>query len=309
MIDAMMQCMKGQTIKAFRFLSNSIVVVASASPSEPTAILELFRVPVRNGTGRPTPMIKVAALRLPAVDDDRHISHVNFYPPGVRDLVIRERRLLYNASIHKIPFINPKFDTILFAKLNIGGGYPYANNSFIVYHSTLLRHVPPSGSLDNVQAPVPWELWGPAATRWCGGVSAMGRLTCGLRCLLNPGYSMEWELWDFNPYHVRRLGKDFALENESVRLTVETEPSCAKNEGIKNGIYSSLPFVKLVPKKWPQYRGVGLYEDRIIGELVSNYFDPPRGPLFLIFILTLVQQGLGHGSHDGPYLAENLYFG
>jgi len=99
---------------------------------------------------------------------------------------------------------------------------------------------------------------------------------------LKRGYSEAWELWDFNPYRVRRLEKDSTVENDSVRLTVETEPTCAKSHGIKNGIYSSLPFVKLVPKKWPSYIYMGLYEDRITGELYVG---------------------------DGLYSVENLYFG
>jgi hypothetical protein len=87
---------------------------------------------------------------------------------------------------------------------------------------------------------------------------------------MHPG---SWELWDFNPYRVRRLGKGFAVENETASLTVETEPSCARSHGFKEGIYSSLPFVKHVPKKWPPYIYTNLFEDRVIGQLVSDYFD------------------------------------
>jgi hypothetical protein len=272
LIYSTIQCLKGQHIKAFKFLSNSVMVIASVSPSESTAVLELFSLPVTNGTGHPTPLIKVAALGLPFVDDDCRIARVDFYPPDNKNLVVSWGKLLYNASVDTKPFVSPKSNHIIFVLLHIGGEYGYDNISFVVHHSTLLRHIPPSHSRDNVQAPVPWELWGPAATRWHeGGALGPGsQATCGLRCLLAQRLG-QWELWDFNPYRVRRLEKDFAVENESVRLTVETEPSCVKSPGIKNGIYSSLPFVKLVPKKWPKYDFVGLYEDRIVGQLVSNY--------------------------------------
>jgi hypothetical protein len=278
LIYSTIQCLKGQYIQAFRFLSTSAIVIASVSRSESTAVLELFRLPVTNGRGRPTPMIKVVALGLPFVDDGYCIYRVDFYPHGVKNLVISQGKLLYNASIDTKPFVNPKFHNIIFVYLGLEGppGYGHDRMSFVVHHSTLLRYIPPSHSHDNVQASIPWELWGPTATRWHeGGVLASGQVSCGLRCLLHQRRARRWELWDFNPYRVRRLGKDFVVESESAWLTVETEPSCAKSEGIKNGVYSSLPFVKLVPKKWPKYIFAGLYEDRIVGQLVSDYFDPP----------------------------------
>src|ERR1700760_8162 len=136
--------MKGQEIKAFRFLSNSLIVVASVSPSESTAILELFSLPVTNGTGCPTSMIKVAALGLPSVDDGCRIDRVEFHPPWVKKLVINGNRLLYNASIDAGPFVNPKFNDIIFAYLMIRTGHGYGHISFVVHHSALLRHALPS---------------------------------------------------------------------------------------------------------------------------------------------------------------------
>jgi len=80
------------------------------------------------------------------------------------------------------------------------------------------------------------------------------------------GYS--WELWDFNPYRVRRLGKNFTLESEKASLSVETELSCAKSRGIKEGVYSSLPFVKIMPKQWSDYYSMGVYDDQMSGNKV-----------------------------------------
>jgi hypothetical protein len=192
------------------------MVIASVD-SQFTAVLELFSLPVTSGTGHPTPMIKVAALGLPFVDDDCRMT-CDFSPPSINNSVIShwQGKLIYNASIDTKPFVNPKSNNIIFVSLGIESGDGYDNISFVVHHSTLLRHIRPSHSRGNVQAPVPWELWGPAATRWCeGGRLEEGwQVTCGLRCLLSQRLG-RWELWDFNPYRVRRLGKDFAVENES----------------------------------------------------------------------------------------------
>jgi hypothetical protein len=99
----------------------------------------------------------------------------------------------------------------------------------------------------------------------------------GQRCLLRPvsqaRESRSRELWDFNPYRVRRLGKNFRLESEKASLSVETEPSCAKSRGIKDGVYSSLPFVKIVPKRWPDYDYMGVYDDRIYGQMVRTFYN------------------------------------
>jgi hypothetical protein len=60
------------------------------------------------------------------------------------------------------------------------------------------------------------------------------------------------------------------LESENACLSVETEPSYAKSHGIKEGVYSSLPFVKIVPKKWSDYNYMGIYDDRITGRKVRT---------------------------------------
>ncbi len=251
------------------------MVVAIANPSHSTATFELFSLPVTNGNVRPTSMTKVAALELPSVDTNCRIHHMGFAPLFVKNLIIRNNRLLYNASIDAKLFVSTKSNNIMFAYLDIRSGHDYDNISFVVHTSTLLRsYTLSSNSHGNMQDPVPWESWGPAMTRWHeGGIPGGGPFTCGHRCLLQRRHTGAWELWDFNPYRVRRLGKGFAVENETARLTVETEPSCAKSHGIKEGIYSLLPFVKNVPKKWPAYKYTGLFEDRVIGHIVSNYFD------------------------------------
>ena len=55
----------------------------------------------------------------------------------------------------------------------------------------------------------------------------------------------RWELWDFNPYRVRRLGKDFIMESENASLSVKTKGTLAKCRGLEDGeVYSLLPFVR-----------------------------------------------------------------
>ena len=268
---ATIQCLKGHGIQAFRFLSSSLMVVAIVSPSHSTATLELFSLPVTNGNVRPTSMTKVAALGLPSVDRDCRIRRMAFSPLFVKNLIIRDNRLLYDVSNDAKLFVNTKSNNIVFACFDI----EYDSVSFVVHTSTLLRYTFSSNSQGNMQDPVPWESWGPAMTRWhkgrIRGISE-GPYTCGGRVLLKM-HSRSWELWDFNPYRVRRLGKGFAVENETASLTVETEPSCARPHGIKEGIYSSLPFVKHIPKKWPPYIYANLFEDRVIGQVVSDYSD------------------------------------
>ncbi|KAM6494493.1 hypothetical protein JOM56_010854 [Amanita muscaria] len=275
-------CLKGKGIEAFRFLSNSVMVLVNITPSESTATLELFSISVTNGNLRPTSMMRIATLQLPFVDNGCRIARVDFYPPfRVKNPVVHEGRLLYDTSIDAKPFTSAQSDNIIFVDINIGSRRGHDNLSFFVHPSTLLRHIPgpPSRSQGNMWDPIPWEVWGPTATRWFEGG---GPITCGHHSLLKQRYPGGWEIWDFNPYRVRRLGKGFAVENETARLTVETEPSCARSDGIEKGIRSSLPFVKVVPKKW-DYTYAGLYEDIVIGEK--------------------------HSVGTGQYLVEKLYFG
>jgi hypothetical protein len=219
------------------------MLVTSVSRSESTATLDLFRLRVPNSNSRRTSMIKVATLGLPFVDDDCRIARLDIHPVFVKNLVIHKNRLLYNASVDTKPFLNTKSDSIIFVDLTVSKRREYDYISFVVHSSTLLRLTPPFHSHGSVPDVVPWESWGPAATRWfeCPLFAGGGPVTCGYRCLVKPQISSPewapWELYDFNPYRVRSLGKGFAAENETSRLTVEAKPSCARFLSIKQGIY------------------------------------------------------------------------
>ena len=219
-------------------------------------------------------MTKILSLGLPRVDDGFHVARLNFYHPPIENVFIREDCLFLNTTTHTKPFISTSSDDIIYATLNIGTRYGhYDNISFVVHSSALLRLIPflPHGHMRDT---IPWESWGPTVTRWHEDV--VGRLSpfaSGQRCILKPEFrpgTRMWELWDFNPYRVRRLGKNFTLESEKASLSVETKPSCAKSRGIKEGVYSSLPFVKIIPKQWSNYVDMGIYDDQICGKRVRT---------------------------------------
>lgn len=245
-----------------------------------TAVLELFSIPVPDGNAGPTPMTKILSLGLPFVDDGCRIARLDFYHPPIENVVIRDNCLFSNMTTDTKSFISTSSNDIIFASFNIESSYGYDSISFVVHSSALLRLVS-FPCHENMQNSILWESWGPTVTRWFEGtVRCLDPFACGQRCILKPRMMMgrtlwetergSWEIWNFNPYRVRRLGKNFTLESENACLSVETEPSYAKSHGIKEGVYSSLPFVKIVPKKWSDYNYMGIYDDRITGRKVRT---------------------------------------
>jgi len=64
---------------------------------------------------------------------------------------------------------------------------------------------------------------------------------------------LRWrnEIWDFNQYRVKRLGRGFAAEAETARISVVTKAS--EIEALEGHIpfYSgSLPYVRTVQERW-----------------------------------------------------------
>jgi hypothetical protein len=231
-----------------------------------TATLKLFNIPVPNENSGTTSMTKIVTLGLPPVDEGCRMERFDFYRPPPKNVFIVENRLFHDVTTDSQPFISTSSD-ILFASFNIQSSWGYDNISFILHLSALLRHVPKHPPL-YLQDAVPWQEWGPNVTRWYEATVLQALCASGQRYLFRPDQS-SWELWDFNPLRVRRLGKGFRLESETACLSVETEPSCTKSHGIEKGVYSSLPFIRLVPKQWPIYDCAGLFDDRIIGSKVS----------------------------------------
>ena len=57
------------------------------------------------------------------------------------------------------------------------------------------------------------------------------------------------ELWDFNPYRVRHAGSGFTVDDETSRLTVESERSCARSHGNQTRNLFFASFCKACSKK------------------------------------------------------------
>ena len=249
--------------------------MAIGNEMSPTAVLELFSIPVLTGNAGPAPMTKILSLGLPRVDDGFRVSRLDFHHPPIENVFIRDNCLFLYTTTDTKPFISTSSDDIIFASLKIGTRYGrYDNISFVVHSSALLRLIP-FPPHERMQNTILWESWGPAVTRWHKDeVSAVYPFASGQRCILKPDseFWFVWELWDFNPYRVRRLGKNFTLESEKASLSVETEPSCVKSRGFKESVYSSLPFIKIIPKQLPDYHYMGVYDDRVSGERVRTSY-------------------------------------
>jgi hypothetical protein len=225
-------------------------------------------------------MAKVAALGLLSLDKGRSIAGLGFCNRLPKTIVTRTRRQLHDTSIFAKPFTSASPDDIIFVVVNIRderGSYDHF--SFVVHSSTLQRHALfiPRAILQDT---IPWQMWGPTTTRWYPRTIHATTNVCGQRCLLRGPTSME--IWDFNQYRVRYLGQGFAMENEAAYISVETEPSCVKSWGLKEGVYSSLPYVKLVLKqlKDTHYGATCLDDDRIFCRVSPSH---PSPLLFLFF--------------------------
>jgi hypothetical protein len=257
-----LQSLRQPGIDAFRFLSHQVIVIANRE----LAALELFVLSKSNGHTGTIPVSKVAELALPPIDDGCTLRRLTFSNLPVKDPATRRRRQTHDSSIFTKPFTSALPDIIfVFASLMGGDSNDFVSFvSFVVHSSALLSHVPPS-SHENLQNTIPWHMWGPASTRWFLGPRYSAIEICSQRCLVRGLSFGSREIWDFNPYRIGVLGKDFAMESDTARISVESDPSYINVRGLKEAVCSSLPFVKFVPKKWHRYKYVCLDDDRIIG--------------------------------------------
>jgi hypothetical protein len=235
-------------------------------------------------------------LGLPSVDEGCSIIFLGFRNLPPKNMVSRTCQQLHDTSIFAKPFTTASPDEIIFVyveiRCNIRG---YSNTSFVVHSSTLQRH-----ARATLQDTIPWQMWGPTTTRWFPSAKPNARDVCGQRCLVRGPTSKE--VWDFNQYRVRYLGQGFAMESEAACVSVETEPSCVKSRAFEGGVYSSLPYVKLVLKQLKNDRTTFLDDDRILRLRVS----PNHSSLLLfLFLMTLLQQYAGLKRYE----VAHLYFG
>jgi hypothetical protein len=201
-------------------------------------------------------MTKVAALGLPPVDDGCQVTRVQFNNFSTKNAITRDPQQL-DAAISAKPFVGPSHDNIIVVYMTLNGRGCRMHLTLVVHPSVLLRHLSTRANTDMT----PWHVWGPM-TRCCRGLMM---ITSGQRCIV----FMPWlEIWDFNPYRVRYLGRDFVMETETAILSVESKASPVTS--MQHGVWSSLPYVKLRPKKWPKYNSAFLDDDRVFAHRVSN---------------------------------------
>lgn len=255
-----MQCLIGQGTVDFRLPLDQVIVVANQS----LAALELYTLPVPKSDTGLTPMMRIAVLALPSLEKGWRITRLTFSNCPTKNIVSSE---VHDASIFAKPFTSASPDYIIFITLRVDNGFIFEDVSFIVHSSTLECHAL-SVSHAALQDAIPWQMWGPTATRWCPYPTDPPPNLFGQRYLTDGPSSKE--IWDFNQYRVRYLGRGYTVESEAACVSVETEPSCATSIGLLGGAYSSLPYVKLVLKELVKYgHGTCLDDDRIFIRRVS----------------------------------------
>jgi hypothetical protein len=205
-------------------------------------------------------------LGLPSVDEGWSIGPLEFSNLPPKSIVSRMCHQLHDASIFAKPFTSASHDDIISVHVNIHCELGSDSICFVVHSSTLQRHALII-SRPILQDTIPWQMWGPTTTRWYRMHFTIN--ICGQRCLLEGR-----EIWDFNQYRVRYLGQGLAMESETARVSVETESSCVKSLGFKEGVYSSLPYVKLVLKQLKNHGATCLDDDRIFCMVSPSHPSP-----------------------------------
>ena len=181
--------------------------------------------------------------------------------------------------------------------------------TFIVHRRALFAHIPdahrdsapfcstPEPAPATVQ--VPWEAWGPAATRWFEGDPASMRwitTTAGQRAVtMEDGAPTPIIVRDFNPYAVRSAcawalasghsqDRDWSKElPNGNQMLLKVEDSVLEAGSVfKDDVRSSLPYVEVVTRAEYQYEGVLIDEERILGLKVRPPEISSRSPLVVI---------------------------
>ncbi|KAF8492164.1 hypothetical protein F5888DRAFT_1731372 [Russula emetica] len=170
--------------------------------------------------------------------------------------------------------------------------------TFIVHRRVLLDHIPaahracapfcstPEPAPETVQ--VPWEAWGPSATRWFESDPASVSwitTTAGQRAVtMEDGASTPIIVRDFNPYAVRSARARAAagghlqqqcdwnevLPNGNTMTLKVDDSVLVAGSVFKDDVRSSLPYVEIVTREEYHYEGVLIDEERILGLKTSH---------------------------------------
>jgi hypothetical protein len=194
---------------------------------------------------------------------DYSITKVEFANRAAKYGVVRSNlQIDIDDAEHYIKPFTSSPDNLIYICIMTWTGQEELEYAFIVHSSALLRHAKEQ-DFDSIL----WKVWSPTAT--LSVVYASPAQFCVQRLLRWNG-----EIWDFNQYRVRRLGKGFAVETELVRISV-----IAEEEKMGLDVIYSLPYVRIVPKQLPPLRYdafLCLDDDRIItvSIFLFNWFIP-----------------------------------
>jgi len=109
--------------------------------------------------------------------------------------------------------------------------------AFVVHSSALLCHA----KEDDFD--ILWKVWGPTATLLVGCGYMLAEF-CAQQLLVHNG-----EIWNFNQYWVKWLGKGFAVETELACISI-----IAEEEKMGLDVIYSLPYVRIMLKQLPPLR-------------------------------------------------------
>jgi hypothetical protein len=195
------------------------------------------------------------------------------------------------------PFRDKSEDAVILFSIRIHPGqfhFPQSRPfTFIVHRRVLLDHIPAAHRAcapfcsTTEPAPetveVPWEAWGPSATRWFESDPASVSwitTTAGQRAVtMEDGASTPIIVRDFNTYAVRsararaaagghlqqRCDWNEVLPNGNT-MTLKVDNSVLVAGSVfKDDVRSSLPYVEIVTREEYHYEGVLIDEERILG--------------------------------------------
>jgi hypothetical protein len=209
-------------------LSDKIIAVAKVA--EEVRSLELYTLPEPQGDTGGTTMTVVARLQLPETLGC-YVYSLTFCSPPAKNGTPRNNPQFINAAVLTKPFTNSP-DNIIYCCMGVDDTQESWCISLIVHSSTLLHYA----TLQDFKV-IEWDEW-----------SAMARCVDAWESHATAFSGQRWrrwnEIWDFNQYRVKRLGKDFSVETETARISVITKKSTI------DALYNSgtLPYVRIVPK-------------------------------------------------------------